>query len=331
MAKLKIGIIGCSNIAANSIIPAIIRSKYVELEIIGSRSMKKAENFSKKFNCKNIGSYNDVINSNADIIYVSLPVGLHEEWSIKAAKAEKHILCEKSSTTSVTSARKIIQNCKDNNVRILEALMFRFHPQHKKVLNLISHNILGRIVLFRGHYGLPKISYNNIRHNKKLGGGILNDAGCYPICASRIIFQNEPKSVSCHLEFDKKSKVDTIVNLYMNYGKNRHASFTVGYDLFYQSTYSIWGNKGILKLNRSYNIPENTNAKMTLTTNKEKEISVGMHNHFILMIDHFSKIIQNKAKPIFNFEYDLLNQAKVLEASRISHKENRTVFISEIS
>jgi D-xylose 1-dehydrogenase (NADP+, D-xylono-1,5-lactone-forming) len=331
LKKLKFGIIGCSQIAESSVIPAILKSKHVELEIVGSRSFKKAEDFSKKFSCKNFGSYDDVINSDVDVIYVSLPVGLHEEWSIKAAKAGKNILCEKSSTTSFESAKKIINVCKENNVKILEALMFRFHPQHKKVLNLINSSILGKVVSFHGNYGLPHIPYDNIRHKKELGGGVLNDAGCYPICASRIVFQSEPKSVICNLEFDNKSKVDTVVNLYMNYSKNRHASLTVGYDLFYQSTYSIWGDKGILELKRSYNIPEDTNAMMILKSTKEKEIFTGMHNHFVLMVDHFSQVVKKKIKPYFNFEQDLLNQAKILQAARISNKENRTVFISEFS
>lgn len=331
MSKLKIGLIGCSNIAESSIIPAILRSKFTELEIIGSRSLKKASDFSKKFNCKNFGNYDDVINSDVDIVYVSLPVGLHEKWVIKSAKAGKHILCEKSSTTSFTSAKKIVETCKDNDVRILEALMFRFHPQHKKVLDLINHNVLGKIVLFRGHYGLPQIPYDNIRHKKHLGGGVLNDAGCYPICASRILFQEEPLSVNCYLEIDKKSKVDTLVNLQMNYPDNKFASLSVGYDLFYQSTYSIWGKKGMLELKRSYNLPETMDAKIIVKTKHEKEISIGMHNHFLLMIDHFSKSLQKMIQPKFNFEQDLLNQAKVLEASRISNQKKKTIMLNDIS
>lgn len=331
MQKLRFGVLGCSRIAENSVIPAIINSNYTELKIIGSRSQQKAENFATKFSCSKSGSYEDVLNSDIDAVYISLPNGLHEEWSIKAAKAGKHVLCEKSSTTSYRSAHRMVDACRENNVRIMEAFMFRFHPQHQKVLELIKNNALGNIFSFHGCYGLPKMSYDDIRHNRDLGGGVLNDAACYPICASRIIFQDEPIAVSCYLDIDNKSNVDTKVSLCMKYNKNRFATVSVGYDLFYQSTYTIWGNAGMLKLNRSYSIPSDMNAIMTLNTDKINEISIGAYNHYLLMIDSFCKEVTGESPCSFNLENDLLAQSRVMEAARISNKENRSVAVSEIS
>ena len=201
--------------------------------------------------------------------------------------------------------------------------MFRFHPQHQKVLDLVNNNILGKVSSFYGCYGLPPMPYYDIRHNKELGGGVLNDAACYPICASRIVFQSEPISVSCYLEMDEKSKVDARVCICMRYNQNRFANLFVGYDLFYQSTYVVWGNAGMLKLNRSYNIPPDMDATMILSTTKIEEISVGTHNHFLLMIDSFCREIVGDQHSNFNFEQDLIDQSKILDAARISHKENR--------
>jgi len=331
MQKLTFGVLGCSRIAESSVIPAILESNNSELKAIGSRSKQKAEVFSKKFSCQNFGSYQDVIDSDVDVVYVSLPVGLHEEWSIKAAKAGKHILCEKSSTTSFRSAQNMVDECKRNNVRIMEGFMFRFHPQHQRVLELINNGALGKIFSFHGCYGLPPIPYDDIRHNKDLGGGVLNDAACYPICASRIIFQSEPISINCYLDIDEKSNVDTKVHASMQYDRNRVASLLVGYDLLYQSTYSVWGNTGMLKLNRSYNIPPNMNATMTLCTNKSEEITIPAQNHYVLMIDSFCKEVSGTTHTTFNFEDDLLKQAKVMDAARLSHKENSSILISEIS
>ena len=330
MQKLKFGVIGCSKIAESSVIPAIIKSNYSELKIIGSRSKQKAESFAKKFSCSNFGSYQDVLNSDVDVVYISLPISLHEEWSIKAAKASKHVLCEKSSTTSYASACKMVNTCKENNVRIMEGFMFRFHPQHQKVLDLLNSGAVGKVFSFHGCYGLPPMPYDDIRHNKDLGGGVLNDAACYPVCASRIIYQAEPISVSCFLDIDAKLNVDTKVNLCMKYDQNRFASLIVGYDLFYQSTYTIWGNSGMLKLNRSYNIPADMNATMTLSTSKIEEFSVGSHNHYLLMIDSFCRQVSENSILNFNFEEDLINQAKIMDAARISHKENCSIAVSEI-
>lgn len=331
MQKLQFGVLGCSRIAESSVIPAILESNYSELQIIGSRSKQKAENYAQKFSCQNYGSYQDVLDSDVDVVYVSLPVGLHEEWSIKAAKAGKHILCEKSSTVSFKSANMMVDACKENNVRIMEGFMFRFHPQHQKVLEFINRGTLGKVFAFHGCYGLPPIPYDDIRHSKELGGGVLNDAACYPICASRIVFQAEPVEISCYLDIDKKSQVDTKANIGMKYDQNRFASLLVGYDLFYQSTYAVWGSAGMLKLNRSYNIPSNMNAMMTFSADKVEDIIIPAHDHYLLMVNSFCNEINGNAACGFNFEDDLLRQAKVMDAARLSYKENRFVPISEIT
>ena len=159
--KIRIGIIGCSRIAKNSTIPAILKSRNTELAYIGSRSENKAKTFASEFGCKNFGSYDDVIHSSdIDAVYISTPVGTHEQWAVKAANAGKHILCEKSSTSSYMSAKNMIRVCKKNNVRIMEAFMFRFHPSHQKVKKLISDNKLGNLFSFYGMYGFPPIQKN---------------------------------------------------------------------------------------------------------------------------------------------------------------------------
>ena len=107
--KLKFGIIGCSSISERSTIPAIKKSDFAELKMIGSRSETKSKEFAKKFECAKFGTYDDVLADNdLDVVYISTPIGTHEELSIKAAKAGKHVICEKSSTVSFQSAKK---NC----------------------------------------------------------------------------------------------------------------------------------------------------------------------------------------------------------------------------
>lgn len=329
--KLRFGIIGCSRIAYSSTIPAILESEYAEIEIIGSRTKAKANKFAKKFDCKKYGNYQDVLNdNNVDVVYISVPVGLHEKWSILAARAGKHILCEKSSTTSYKSAKKMILEAKKNRVRIMEGFMFRFHPSIQKVSEVIKKNKIGKIFSFQSRYGFPAISKKDIRYQKELGGGILNDAGCYPICASRILFNEEPKSVYCNLITEQKNKIDEFANILLTFQDGKISEMNVGYGLFYQSIYEIWGSKGMLSLSRAYNIPSNMTASLKINTEKSLEIQINPINHFKLMIDNFSKEILGIKKCEFEFERDLLNQAKVLEAARRSNQEKRRVNISEI-
>jgi len=330
--KIRIGIIGCSTIAKNSTIPAILKSNNAKLERIGSRSNNKALEFSKIFDCEKYGTYEDVINDkDVDAVYISTPVGNHEEWVLKAAKDGKHILCEKSSTTSFDSAKKMVSVVKENNVRLMEGFMYRFHPSHQKVKECINDKTIGKVFLFSSRYGFPPISKDNIRYDKSLGGGILNDAGCYPINASRMLFESEPRGVFCNLTMDKETQVDTKAALLMDFDGNRQSQSSVGYDLEYQSNYRLWASDGSLSLTRAYNIPPDMQARLNIkNSNKDEEILIEPVNHFQLMVESFSDEIIKSNSDKFNFEEDLLNQAKVMEACRISNDEKRYVETKEI-
>ena len=169
-SKVTFGILGCSSVAKNSFIPALLNSKHGSLEMLGSRSLLKSKKFAKKFHCKNYGNYDEILeNKKIQSVYISLPVGLQEKWIIKAAKSGKHILCEKSSTTSLNSAKKIIDECKKNNVRIMENFSFLFHPQQKKVLELINSKKFGKVFSFYGKFGFTlNYTSENFRFKKKL-------------------------------------------------------------------------------------------------------------------------------------------------------------------
>ena len=329
---IKIGIIGCSTIAKNSTIPAIIKSKNCKLEFIGSRSKEKAEKWANELDCKKFGNYEELLNDDEiDAVYISTPVGNHEEWVLKSANAGKHILCEKSSTYSFTSAKKMIQSCQENNVRLMEGFMYRFHPSHTKVKELINDGTIGKLFTFSGRYGFPPISKDNVRYDKSLGGGILNDAGCYPIHASRMLFDSEPKGILCDLVIDEEKQVDTKATIFMNFDNERYSQSVVGYDLFYQSSYNLWGSEGYLSLTRAYNVSLNMHVSLDLNTNNQTEtISIQKVDHFEIMIDSFCNELKNPKTSSYNFEEDLINQAKVMEAARLSNKEKRFVEIKEI-
>jgi len=338
--SLRFGIIGCSRIAKRSVIPAILKSEFAELQMIGSRSVDRAKEFSSEFNCKNYGTYEDVISDESvDAVYISTPIGTHEEWAIKAANAGKHIHCEKSSTTSFESAKKMIENSKQNNVRIMEGFMFRFHPQHQKVKDLINNNKIGDLVSFNGSFGFPAFPEGDIRYDSKLGGGFLNDSGCYPINASRMIFEEEPIGVSCNLSIDAKTGVDVRGTSYMIYENEKTASITYGNGNYYQSRYKVWGTEGIISLERAYSVPPDfqTNVNIQYSTEnnwdsrKHENYQINATDHFAEMINTFCLEIGGNKKSSFNFEEELKNQAKVMDAHRISSNEKRFVSLDEIN
>jgi D-xylose 1-dehydrogenase (NADP+, D-xylono-1,5-lactone-forming) len=328
-SKIRFGIIGCSSIAKKSAIPAILNSKNSTLEMIGSRTLNKSKKFAKEFSCNEFGTYNDVLeNNNIDAVYISLPMSLHEKWVIKAAKSGKHILCEKSTALSYKSAKKIINECKKNNVQIVENFVFKFHPQHKKIIDMITKNKIGTIQTFSAKYGfnLP-LDKKSFRFNKKLGGGSLNDIGCYLIAACLFIFKNLPTSVFCNLEINKKLNIDIRGNIMLTFPQNKIGLLSFGYDNYFQSMYDLWGSKGMIKSERAFNVTKNMQTVVNLHQNdKIKKILISPSNQFQLSIDDFCDKIENYSKNN-NFKNEFLNHALIMDAARKSSENNTIIKI----
>jgi hypothetical protein len=132
------------------------------------------------------------------------------------------------------------------------------------------------------------------------------------------------------LTIDKKFKVDTKVNLYLKFSRIKSAHVAVGYNVSYNSTYTLWGTKGNLSVKRAFNIPPDINAQIILDRENQTTISIKPVNHFLLMIDNYSKILLGKEKYTFNFEDDLLKQARIMEAARKSSQTKKIIKINEI-
>ena len=331
MESLKFGIIGCSRIAKRSVIPAIIKSDFAELEIIGSRSSDKAKEFAKEFNCKKFGTYDDVISSDSvDVVYISTPIDTHAEWSNKATAAGKHVYVEKSSTDNLKTAEKMVESAKENNVRLMEGFMFRFHPQHQKVKELIKEGKIGEIRSFNGIFGFPAFPEGDIRYDS----GFLRDSGCYPICASRMIFDEEPLGVSCIQKMIPESSVDVGGSAILFYENGKTATITYSNGSYYQAKYEVWGTDGVISLDRAYSVPPDFTTKVTLQYNTENNwdgrhtetFEIEPKDHFLEMLDTFCMEITGTKKAPFDFEQELLNQAKIMFAVSSSASPPEKVF-----
>ncbi len=328
---LKYGLLGCSNIAKKSFFPVLASSKTMEASFIGSRSIEKSKEWAEKYNVPSFGTYDDVINSNVDVIYITLPIAMHEEWTIKALNAGKHVLCEKSSTISFQSALNMINASRINNKRLMEGFSFRFHPQHTLINNLVLEE-LGEIQNFYGTYGFPAPGDDDIRWQKELGGGVLNDVTCYPICASRLIFGDNPESVMSHFIIDEKCDVDKSTDIMLHFKNGKSAFISSGFNNYYQSKYTLWGSNGKLETKRAYAVPASYETSVYLDKDDQiVEKKVETADQFSIMFDTFSKAINKEIEEPFNFEDDLIEQAKLMEAIRFSATEKRLVYLSEIS
>ena len=215
--------------------------------------------------------------------------------------------------------------------------MFRSHPQHQKVKELINDGKIGEMKSFSGVFGFPAFPEGDIRYDAGLGGGFLNDSGCYPICASRMIFNEEPVTVGCQFKSDVAG-VDVKGTSFLIYKNQKNATITYGNGNYYQAKYEVWGSDGVISLDRAYSVPSDFTTKVNLQHNTENNwegrrneiFEIQPKDHFLELLDTFCMEITGSEKAPFNFEEELLNQAKVMEAHRQSAITAKMIWLSEL-
>lgn len=331
MKKLRIGILGCANIVEKYALAAFRSLPNAEVVAIASREKAKAEEWAAR-NGLEAETYTSLIaRSDIDILYSPLPVGLQEEWTLKAAASGKHIICEKSITHSLESAERMVDACKENGVALYENFVPEFHPQHAKILSLIAEGRIGKPLVWTGYDGYPPRSADDIRYRSDLKGGSLNYAGCYTVFMARKIMQQEPIAVTCRLT-NNEAGIDVAGSALFEF-ETGEALMSFGFNHLYQNTYSVWGSKGIIRTNRAFAIPPNLAPTLELITNdgaqeSREVVEVPAANQFALSFDFFCRAVADEDAGKFADMYDrIIRQASVLEGMRTSAKEGRRVVL----
>jgi len=311
---MNFGIIGCGYIAKKSFIPAIIKSSNANLSMIYTRSSDKQKMLEDEFKCKVELNLNKILSSDQiDAVYIATPPATHENYILKAAKNKKHILCEKPLTTNYNNAEKIIKICKKYNVALLEGFMYQFHPQHDFVNGMIKEKVLGEPIVFQANFGFPPMNKNNYRYNANLGGGALLDAGVYTLHSARKIFNKEPIN-SYALRTAYEGGVDISGSCMLDFGNNNSAFLSYGFDNYYQNNYSIWFNKGFIKVDRAFSIPNDMKAKITINqNNKEEVIKIDCYDQFLAQLEYFI-LNHNKKNITNNWINDIKNQYMLIDS-----------------
>lgn len=321
MKKIRIGVIGCANVAEKYMIPAIKATDDMELIAVASRSKEKSVFFADTFSCEAVVGYSNLIDrDDIDAVYIPLPVALHEEWIMKALKKGKHILAEKSLTTDYKSTKKIIDEAKSCQLLVMEDFMFQYHRQHAFVDKLIKDGEIGEVHFLRSSFGFPPRSKDDIRYDKKLGGGALLDAGGYVVKAAQLFLGNDLTLRGAVLKYDKQLGVDIYGGAIFNNRKGQIAHVSFSFDNYYQCNYEIWGSKGKITADRAFTPPPDFAPQIILEKQDHKqEFVIKPDNHFINILKEFHRAIIEKD---FNRHWeDALKQANLLDRIRGNHAE----------
>jgi len=180
-----------------AVIPPLRESPRHELRAVASRDRARGEAYAREWGIPVVHASYDALLADPDIdaVYNPLPNGLHAEWTIRAAKAGKHVLCEKPMALTVAEADAIETAARDAGVVVTEAFMYRHHPQTRKLKALVDEGAVGRLLLVRGSFSFELTRAGDVRLDPALGGGSLWDVGCYPVSMARYLAGAEPVSV----------------------------------------------------------------------------------------------------------------------------------------
>jgi D-xylose 1-dehydrogenase (NADP+, D-xylono-1,5-lactone-forming) len=246
--KLRWGLLSTARIN-RAVIPPIRASLQSELRAVASRDSVKAKEYAKEWHIPHAyGSYEELLaDESIDVIYNPLPNHLHAEWSIRAAEAGKHVLCEKPLALSLDEIDRMMAAAKKHNVIITEAFMYKHHPQTLKVLDLIKQDAIGDLLLIKGAFTFNLDRPDDVRWVPEWGGGSIWDVGCYPISFARLVANADPMEVF-GWQVIGSTGIDVVFSGQLRFVSGLLAQFDCGFRAPYRTAIEIVGTKGSIEL-----------------------------------------------------------------------------------
>lgn len=255
--SLNWGILGTGKIA-KVFADALGESKTGKLRAVGSRQLQSAQKFAARYSgVAAHGSYEELLaDPDVDVVYISLPNHLHCEWTVRAAKAGKHILCEKPLATNFAEAMTMLEAVRRHEVFFMEAFMYRCHPQTTKLVELLGENAIGEVRQIQVNFSYDMgEALDNIRQQNEAAGGGIMDVGCYCMSIARLIAGAangvdfaEPIKLKSVAHIGDKSRVDEWASAVVKFPDEILASLTCGTRVAVDSTLHIWGSKGNIQI-----------------------------------------------------------------------------------
>ena len=320
MARLRFGVLGAAKIAREKVIPPLMRSERCEVVALASRDAARAAEVAGKLGiAKSYGSYEELLaDPNVDAIYNPLPNHLHVPWTIKAAEAGKHVLCEKPIGLDAAECEKLIAARDRTGVLIQEAFMVRTHPQWLRTRELVQGGRIGELKAIQGFFSYNLTDPTNVRNVAEWGGGGLLDIGCYPITTSRFVTGLEPSRVAASIERDPQTGIDRLGMVMLDYGSVQ-CGFQYSTQLVPRQTMQFFGDKGRLVVEVPFNAPNDVASRLSLYEGPGlgdvavETIEIPACDQYGVMGDAFAAAVQDGTPQPVPLENSLANM-KVIDA-----------------
>lgn len=268
--KVKWGVLGVASIAVRKVIPGMQAGEWSEIAAIASRDLAKGQAAAQKLGiAKAYGSYQELLaDTDIEAVYIPLPNHLHVPWSIKAAEAGKHVLCEKPLSLSVAEAKTLLPVRDRMGVKIGEAFMVKTHPQWLRTRELIRSGRIGELKAIMGAFSYFNRDAANVRNVVEWGGGGMMDIGCYPIVTSRFIWGEEPARVSGLVERDPEFKTDRLASAILDFPSGQ-ATFVCSTQMVPYQRMQFFGTKGRIEIEIPFNAPPDRETRVFIDDGKD--------------------------------------------------------------
>ena len=264
--KVRWGILSTANIGMAKVTPAIQKSAHSEVVAIASRDLGKAQAAAAELGIpKAYGSYEELFaDPDIDAIYNPLPNHLHVPMTVAAARAGKHVLCEKPIALNAAEAETLRQ-CPPDRI-VLEAFMVRFHPQWQRARDIVRSGELGEVRAINAVFTYFNADPANVRNQADIGGGGIMDIGCYPITAARFLFEAEPRRVVSLVERDETFGTDRLASVLADFGQGRQLNFICSTQTAGHQRVQVLGSKAKLEIIIPFNAPPDERTAITIDT-----------------------------------------------------------------
>jgi glucose-fructose oxidoreductase len=301
--KIRYAVVGLGHIAQVAVLPAFKHAQNSQLAALVSDDRKKLRTLAKRYDVDHAFSYadyDDCLRSTLiDAVYIALPNHVHAEYTIRAANAGIHVLCEKPMAVTEKECRAMIRAAESNRIKLMIAYRLHFEEANMKAVEIVRSGKLGKPRLFDSVFSM-QVRAGNIRTEKDMGGGTLYDIGIYCINAARYLFADEPTEVFAFSSANKKDRrfkeVDEMTGVVLHFSDDRLATFATSFGAADVSTYHILGTGGDLRVEQAYEYVMPVSHYLTVKGKTQKR-TFPKRDQFAPELVYFSDCIKNNKTP----------------------------------
>jgi len=322
------GVLGTARIATEKVIPAMRKTAWCEVRAIASRSAATAQAAARALGIPVAhGSYEALLADPAiEAIYNPLPNHLHVETTLAAARAGKHVLCEKPIALDAEEALRLREVA--GKVRVMEAFMVRFHPQWLRVRELVRAGTVGRAMAVQTFFSFFNEDPANIRNQAQAGGGALYDVGCYAVVTARWVFEAEPRRAIALLDRDPRFGTDRMTSGLLDFGEGRHLTFTASTQCARYQRVQVCGSRGRIEVRVPFNAPQGGAMRLLLDEGAELDDAAAAietlppADQYTLEAEAFSRAVRGELALPYGVD-DAVKNMRVLDALFRSERSAR--------